>query len=74
MPSDDLPDLFVAQWGGIWKAYKATAYRTSIEGRWYMEVTVSIPMIGPIVRHAPRPVDEDHVRHIYENYTVVREE
>lgn len=69
---DDLPDSFVARGGNFWKRMEFNAWLSS-DGEWMAEVTVSIPVIGPLAKHESLPVEVEHVRHIYDTYEIVRE-
>lgn len=70
---DDLPDMFVAEESTLLRTFRIVAKRSKADGKWRMESLVSLALIGPLAQYAPRPVDEDHVRYIYENYEVVEE-
>lgn len=69
MSSSPLPDEFVVTYSDPLKRYRTTVMRT--DDGWVAETTVGAPIIGDLIRHAPRPIDADHARHLYDEYDVV---
>lgn len=68
----DLPDRFVVRYSGWIRTFEARVTREN--GEWLMESELFLPLIGSVILTAPRPVDEEHARHVYEAYKVVDED
>lgn len=66
-----LPDHFVVRQEGWLKTIEATLRRQNDD--WMMESEVFVPVFGSVVLAAPRPVDDDHARYVYDTYEVIEE-